>query len=255
MSTFRPLATRLRIEPGTLGAALSRLTADGWLTREKRGRHSLYRPDAPSQAVFADASRRIYEPDAESAWDGRWLLVMLPPQAPPPNGFVRLDERTWGRLRLDGDADRSPSVAPFDPMPSGAVVFEATVRGSEGLGALARQAWDLDTVATAYGRWRERFAPLRQALAEGERLDPLSAMCARLLLIHDFRRVVLKDPELPETLRGADWPGRPARREAAALYRALLTDSEAWLDASDATPVGPLPTPASWFYERFGGLR
>ncbi len=245
LRTFRPLATRLRIEPGTVGAALSRLTADGWLVREKRGRHSLYRQDEPGRKLFEEASQRIYGDGSERPWDGRWQLLILPPGASAPPGFAPLDERTWAR-----PYGGAPAI-----VPSGSVQFTASADDTPALRALVGRAWGLEPVSAAYRRWLDRYAPLRAALEDGDGLEPLAAMCARLLLVHDFRRVVLKDPELPRSLRGPDWPGFLARREAGQLYRALLSASEAWLDASDASPDGPLPRPNPSFYKRFGGLR
>ena len=54
---------------------------------------------------------------------------------------------------------------------------------------------------------------------------PLDAMAARTLLVHRWRRIVLRWPELP-----ASWTGIDARARVAEAWRALLPPSEAWLD-------------------------
>ena len=247
LSAFRPLASRLRIETGTLGAAMSRLTADDWLVREKRGRNTLYRLNVNGQTVFERAARRIYGFDRPPTWDGTWSIAVRPSRltAEPLKGFVRIDERTWARPNW-------PEPIPVEPE---AATFTGTAETTPALHALVADAWQLDAVAAAYRGWSDRFAPLLKALREGAELTPVSAMSARLLLIHDFRRIVLKDPELPDALRGPDWPGHRARENAAMLYRALLGASERWLDASDATPEGPFPPPNDAFNQRFGGLK
>jgi len=53
---------------------------------------------------------------------------------------------------------------------------------------------------------------------------------ARILLIHHYRRVVLRDPLLPTALLPPDWPGQAARRLCGEIYRGLLPASEQWLD-------------------------
>ena len=245
LSTFRPLAARMGIESGTVGAAMSRLTAEGLLVREKRGRHTLYRVAASERDLFELATKQIYRPDKQKPWNGRWQLVMLDNADEMPDGFAHLNEHTWIR----------PDVGPAPKLPAGAVVFSATAEHTPALRRMVHRTWELDAIEAGYDRWRAQFSGLAAAIEAGDTLPPMSAMCARLLLIHGFRRVVLKDPSLPDALRDKRWPGFEARAMAADLYRALLPQSEALLDAPDATPEGPLPRPKASFYRRFGGLR
>ena len=247
LSTFRTLAGRLGIESGTVGAAMSRLTADGWLVREKKGRHTFYRLDASGRAEFENADQKIYGLERRRTWNGRWTIVIHRGDDPMPDDFIRVDESTWAKPDWGS--------GPADTLPGGAVVFDAATSTSSGLPDLIEDAWNLRPYADAYRTWLERFEPLAEALDSGPGLDPLSAMCARVLLVHDFRRVVLKEPDIPDELRRDDWPGHDARRQAAALYRTLLPASEQWLDSPDVTPEGPLPKPKARFYRRFGGLK
>ncbi|WP_272910976.1 PaaX family transcriptional regulator C-terminal domain-containing protein, partial [Falsiroseomonas oryziterrae] len=61
------------------------------------------------------------------------------------------------------------------------------------------------------------------------------------LLIHEWRRLVLRAPPLPPALLPPDWPGAAARALTAALYRRLTPAAEAWLDAEGRNEDGPLP--------------
>ena len=54
--------------------------------------------------------------------------------------------------------------------------------------------------------------------------------CVRQLLIHDYRRVVPRDPHLLADLLSADWPGHATRQRCAAPYLLMLPMSELWLD-------------------------
>jgi phenylacetic acid degradation operon negative regulatory protein len=68
----------------------------------------------------------------------------------------------------------------------------------------------------------------------------------RTLLIHEYRRVLLRDPNLPEALLPAGWPGIQARALCETLYRGLLSGSESFLHTLVETPEGPLTaTPLS----------
>ena len=59
---------------------------------------------------------------------------------------------------------------------------------------------------------------------------PLPALLARLMLIHDYRRLILRDPMLPPALLPRDWIGREAFAAARSLYRALAKPAERWID-------------------------
>jgi phenylacetic acid degradation operon negative regulatory protein len=66
----------------------------------------------------------------------------------------------------------------------------------------------------------------------------------RSLLIHEYRRVLLRDPKLPLDFLPADWPGLRARKLCEGLYAALLKPSERYLREQVLTLDGPLaPTP------------
>ena len=85
-----------------------------------------------------------------------------------------------------------------------------------------------------------------------EALPADEALPLRLMLVHEWRRIVLRDPGLPPDLLPPDWPGHAARRHAAGLYRRLLPPSEAWLDREGRCEAGPLPPAA--LEGRFQGL-
>ena len=62
------------------------------------------------------------------------------------------------------------------------------------------------------------FEPLRGWIARGEALSDADAFTARILLIHHYRRVVLRDPLLPS---GAAADGLAGQGGAKALRRDL----------------------------------
>ena len=75
----------------------------------------------------------------------------------------------------------------------------------------------------------------------------LDALVVRLLLVHEYRRAVLKDPLLPADLLPEDWPGAAARDLCATIYRTVAPAAEAWLDANATTDTGPLPPAGAAF--------
>ena len=217
------LLAGLGIGPGVVRTAISRLAADGWLEGMKQGRISFYRLTGRSRTEFAAAEPRIYGP-LERAWDGKLRLAF------PPQGADRLHLETAGFAVLAPGVLASPDPAP-DPL-----LLTATGE-PQAMQALATRAWPVDKLAALYKDYLTRFVPLAPAAAA---LPPNEAMPARALLIHDYRRIVLRDPRLPAGLLPADWPGYAARELCARLYAALAPASELWLDLT-RNGSGPLP--------------
>ena len=112
----------------------------------------------------------------------------------------------------------------------------------------AREAGDVVVLGSAmvaelaglYRNFIATFEPLRASLAAGARPSEADAITARIVLIHEFRRIVLRDPSLPDAVLPNDWPGRSARELTGDLYRRLTEPSERWLDQA-LTEDGPLP--------------
>jgi phenylacetic acid degradation operon negative regulatory protein len=76
-------------------------------------------------------------------------------------------------------------------------------------------------------------------------------MAARTLLIHMFRRAVLREPALPPELTPPDWAGDDARILTAAIYARLAAGSERWLDGCSRSGGAALPAPAIDIANRF----
>jgi len=85
----------------------------------------------------------------------------------------------------------------------------------------------------------------------GFELADETAFLLRVLLIHDHRRLLLRDPGLPDVLLPADWPGQKARLLCRELYRRLLAGSERHLDACFHLADGSTPEASARLHERF----
>lgn len=102
------------------------------------------------------------------------------------------------------------------------------------------QCWRLGEVAGAYRDFVEAFRPVARAMRSGADADAEQCFIARTLLMHEFRRVQLRDPLLPRQLLPAEWPGDTARALCREIYAACWRGAEAHLMAMLETPDGPL---------------
>jgi phenylacetic acid degradation operon negative regulatory protein len=236
LGSLQAILDRFGCSPGQVRTAMSRLTEEGWLARNRVGRNSFYRLGPRGEQVFAAAAARIYAA-GPPAWDGGFRLVLLPDAA------MREALQARGFGSLPGGAMVGVAGDPAG-LPKGVPVLAGPVRDAAEARLLVARAWPLETLAAGYGRFLDAFEPLR-----GASPAPGEALPLRLLLVHEWRRLVLRDPLLPAPLLPEDWPGGRARDLAATLYRRLTPAAEAWLDAEGRNEEGPLPPCAA--HDRF----
>lgn len=217
--------------------AVFRLVQDGILEAERIGRRSRYTLTRIGRRQFDSAQARIYASEAP-ARDGQWTLIALPDSVSAAErdslvrelgwqGFARLAPGLLGAARGDGAADAMTVLTEMDAAED-CVVFTAEAKTLDALPGLAMRAWPLEELSQDYAAFHASFQPIA---AEAASLAPEAAFTARTLLIHAYRRALLRDPALPDHLLPADWPGHAARELAATLYRTLSPGAEAHLAA------------------------
>jgi len=234
-----------RIDAGHVRTAVSRLSSDGWLASTKRGRASYYRLTKSGETEFLQATQRIYS--GVPVRQGEMQIAVIGPAA-EGQAAIRAE------LKSAGYAAVSPVIhVGFAALPAALAtrdgVFAMTPRPGDRR-ALAAAAFQLDEVAQAYRDFLALFSPLADAL-ERKPLDEEQALVVRTLLIHAFRRVVLRDPGLLEDMLPLDWPGDTARALAARIYAQVVGPSELFLDRVGQNEAGPLPRPGPGFHSRF----
>jgi phenylacetic acid degradation operon negative regulatory protein len=119
---------------------------------------------------------------------------------------------------------------------------------------LAPRAWPLTTLASDYRRFLKRFGSVIERFRAEREHDPLQCFAVRTLLIHAYRRVLLRDPLLPAALLPLDWPGGAAYALCRDFYRRTHQRAERHLAATLGTDNAVWPPANAAFYARFGGL-
>lgn len=228
---LRLLLDRIGIGDGALRTALSRLVADGWLLREREGRNTLYRLTGRGVEEARRASALIYAP---------------PRQGPVP---------AW-RFWLGGDAVPSralsigaalawPEDDPDAPAAGGAVVSGRLLSLPDPMKGTVTS----DRQRVEAERLDADLAFLTDLLERNALGAPLDALSARILLVHRWRRYVLRYVDVPAEVAPPGWPGADLRPRVARTWRALLPASEVWLD-TEVAGAPPLPA-ADMLQKRF----
>ena len=247
--------------------AVYRLVKEGWLQSEALGRKTDYLLTPSGHRRFGEASRQIYAADIPG-WDRRWRLILI---------IGALDSRLREPLRRAlfwhgfGETETGSFVHPTADLEK---VMESLV--SEGLDQvlahlmpmvavnsrtdhcasdidMVQKAWNLGGLATSYEGFLQKYEPIRDALLAcgQEDLSDENAFLVRTLLIHDVRRLLLRDPQLPESLLPHTWQGHSARYLCRDLYRKLLPLSERHLDTVVRLANGSTPQASQGVASRF----
>lgn len=243
-----------------------RLAEEGWLSAQREGRRSMYtlRPQASQR--FQKAHQRIYTP-SNLAWNGEWTQVFF------LSGNVSTKQRAdlrkallwegFGALSPFAFIHPNPDLTALDTLIAenhcSQVVYvaqqsNAPIQHALPLAKLVTECWQLDEVSERYNRFIEHFAPILNYLRQESLIEDELAFVTRTLLIHEYRRAQLHDPQLPLELLPKNWSGKKAYEICHQIYQLLLPNSQRHILATLRLEDENAPEADVHFYERFGGL-
>src|SRR5262249_18161886 len=160
-------------------------------------------------------------------WDRNWTLLFL------PVGDKSLrEELLWlgfGQVRPGVLAHPSRSVDDTRNQlaelgsQADVILLSAQSEGDEADRALIASGWNLAELARGYQRFVDAFAPVREQLESRSALPEETGFVIRTLLIHEYRKIHLRDPLLPLSLLPPDWIGARAYELCRSLYRTVFT--------------------------------
>lgn len=219
--------------------SISRLAADGWISSERVGRRSRYRLTAYGNRETRQAERRIYGPLPQSAAEA-WRLVFAGPEGSDPltthlrwRGFAEISAGVWAHPEPIELNDEDRRLA--DPFPATAIArFDQP--SMLALSDTFRRSTGLDQTEAAYHDFLEVYGPLARFPPDTGQADPgqddtgqadtcRAAFALRTMLVHDYRRIRLAEPDLGTDVLGPDWIGRTARTLVSTTYRRLAAAS------------------------------
>lgn len=213
-----------------------RLVQDGWLESRKQGRRSYYRLTQTGQNYYQRAAGRIYTAK-QPEWDGTWTLLftsMVPEYKRDAMnrglswlGYGRLAAGVYALPRKQRPA-LNHLLADLG-LQEEIVAMQAQASDAQQLQKLVLSRWKLDDLRQRYKIFIEQYLEARETV--GKKLpDGHSMLLLRILLIHEYRRILLSDPELPAAMLPTDWVGYIAQSLTAELYQQLAAGSTQWVN-------------------------
>ena len=240
--------------------SVARLAEDGWLSAKRHGRRSEYHLSPGGLRRFADATRRIYSAGPDR-WNALWTLVLLPASDAQAREGLR-KELSWLGFGQPmpgimihptrSAADTREQISSLRGA-SRVTIFEARNDDAVADKRFASDSWDMRELAVRYRKMVAVFEPIESAAASGSRPAPLTAFIIRTLLIHEYRKIHLRDPVLPTSLLATDWVGTRAYELCRDLYSYVFDSAEIHLSNEASRLDGPLPMVSAEALQRFGG--
>ncbi len=218
MTDLTAITGNIGVSPGALRTGMSRLAAEGWVTREKVGRNSLYRLSGRARRDSESAADIIYAADPVSHRE--WI--------------VSIDQHAVD----DGAAalNKVVRILPIDQRTAEIAAGRFVLIGSP----LQTPGWVKDAIAPP-GLY-EQFRGLKATLTSEDLLykvaimSALDAITARVLIAHFWRRLILRHPFLPKSFVPDDWPGLQCHAEVASAYQAASDPAEAFWSTPTTNP-------------------
>jgi phenylacetic acid degradation operon negative regulatory protein len=255
------LMTRLGINERLTRTSLNRLMGEGVVTTRRQGRSSFYRITPSANTEFASVEDRIYH-RAREEWDGRWVVVVELSTLPPATrgalrqrlGWIGFAGLTSGVMICPSGAADAAAVIDDLGADDSVALFCGEAGGPKPEledRRLAELSSGLGALVPYYEAFLERFTPL--ARAGGADPAPELAFCARTLLVHAYRRITLREPELPAGLWPEDWIGDEAYAVAASTWHRLFPAAESHLESVWTASGNPLPPLDPAFTDRYPG--
>jgi len=235
--TVQSVLSGMGIGEGAVRTAFSRLASDRWVVREKIGRESFYELAVDGHQLFKSASVRIYSPSitpVESGSSRTWTVAVKNPALKTGNSEVLSNG-----MQVTNNCWLFDTIEPDD---SQKLQLDGYMLLTGCLNSFPEWVTDKlmpKTLAQGFTLLEERFSSISHA----DSLNPLASLVLRCLLIHQWRRLLLRTHVLPLELLPDNWPEVQCREFVSELYHKLLPASEAWLDAHAACAEGSLPEP------------
>jgi len=240
-----------------------RLVQSDWLKVNKVGRRSYYCFTESATGHYEKAAKRIYVTDKKD-WDQNWILVLPISVADNKKEELRKSLLWQGFNTLTSGVYAHPSSDRFSldealydlGVVTDVVVFNAKTSDLNSQGAIKemiKSRWELVELAESYQQFLDFYRPIFKKITK-ENPTELESFIYRSALIHDFRRILLRDPDFPNEMLPHGWVGHEAQELLKRTYKALTVSSLQFIEENLQNAQGNVPEATPKFFNRFGGL-
>lgn len=202
---------KIGIRPEAMRVAIHRLRKDNWIESRKEGRVSQYRLSAKGYAESEAARPRIYTSvqalDQNSGED--WHLILQEPG------------KSFGQSDTD-QIEIIPGIflgpGPAKQIPSGAFVVQFT---DLNVPEWVKQKILPHALLSAYEQFQLSLTEIYEKLLSQRQPNRLEAAIIRILIIHNWRRLLLRHSKSADAFFPDGWAGRECRKLVTSILAKL----------------------------------
>lgn len=235
------LVEPLGINQRLVRTSVFRLAEKGILQSKQVGRRSYYSLTEKGFRQFSSAQSRIYQ-SQPPAWDQHWRLAIASSSISQEQrdalrkelywlGFNRISTGVFGHPTAHFDAVKnmlndlqlSDHVVLLE---SRAINIATDTQQTPITNILLKDCHDTTPLDELYQHFIALFQPVLDAAKQASNLPPEQCFLLRILLIHKFRHILLKEPEIPIELLPEDALNLRARELTRQLYKQLSKQSD-----------------------------
>ncbi|WP_068110850.1 PaaX family transcriptional regulator C-terminal domain-containing protein [Tropicimonas marinistellae] len=221
--TLTRITEPIGVRPEAMRVALHRLRRDGWIESHRRGRESFHHLTEMGRSRSVAATPRIYGPGA--------------PQDAPLHILIVDEDDASGRLLIDSlvglgthvPVGAQAALGVGEPPADSAGIGIFRITESYVPDWLQHRICPPELVQ-AYVDLKLGLETVSAELDDAPKLTTTEIVALRALVVHNWRRILLRHPDLPAYLFPKDWCGRDCRT--------LVTDILGRLPRPEAGPDG-----------------
>ncbi len=236
-----------------------RLVKEDWLQGKKIGRKSFYSFTQTANNHYTKAARRIYSMNQHPN-DESWLILIPSFVAEVKMPELKRQLKWLGFSSLSSGVFAHPNYAKNSlhetlkelSLSESVIIFEAKTSDEVSAGVLKKlvfEKWQLQTLQQGYQSFIEIYQSLESKLDSS--ITDQQSFALRILLIHEFRRILLNDYGLSVAMLPEDWLGHDANQLVQSIYKQLSRPSTRFITSSLKSTDGYLPKARDEFSLRF----
>ncbi|WP_400162532.1 phenylacetic acid degradation operon negative regulatory protein PaaX [Brevibacillus sp. TJ4] len=215
-------------------AAISRMLRQGWLVSRKVGNRSYYSMSERGKKRLEEAAARIYKVDTDS-WDGKWCIVSynIPEERRALRdqlrqelgwmGFGMLTTSTW--ISPNDLGQRVKELTESYGIADHVEIFYAEHLGWSDPRQLVKKCWNIEEINEKYksfiDTYRDKYEELASKLRQNKDVPDSYCFVEKTVLVHEYRKFLFIDPDLPLDLLPELWLGKEADQLFQNYYQLL----------------------------------
>jgi phenylacetic acid degradation operon negative regulatory protein len=204
---------------GTVRVTLTRMSQQGLLESRKNGQKSFYRVTSKGRKRINEGTARVYQLSDQS-WDGQWRIVMYS----FPEEMKEQRDRFRKELQWNGFGSKESNVwiSPHNLFAQVMDLIEeyeihqyvdfytARYDGPQTYRDFVQKAWNIDEIRLRYEQFLKDFEFKYEKMYQlnvNNELEDRQCFVQRALLVHEYRKFLFIDPQLPREMLPSGWIG------------------------------------------------